>query len=347
VVHNALTLNPGNLIEKQNTLIGFVLHELVQSTFPATQEEIQSFLEFLTNSYLNLGRIHDAENVLLYFESNQVSDQRANYLTSICFNHVMKGWLDAGEYERVESIFERLETYGKSRYNLFSHDRISYSLYLGALSKRSNSADQAERILQNLLDKYENESSEASNLQICDFDSALIALRNESPPDVIERSVKLLEAMRSYGILFDSHSFEIVMNSILESRCHDKLFKILELLTSMKEIGLNAGNETAVIILKACINHTEEHESTFAVETARQLLKDVWQTGVPVDSSTYMLYLTILRKVLKPKSQDDIQIITEALDFCREDGAMTNKLNASFKSLLKSLSIAPNNDDRI
>ena len=324
---------PGAFVQER-ALLETVLQGLHEGTLLATTNQIREFLEKLTTTLRRQGRLTEAENILLYFETEHGGSARIDLLTTECFNNVMIGWLNQSKLDRVQATFGRLIRYSKSDHVHLAPDRKSFSLYLKSLSKLSKSANRAEKQLLAMLSQYTESGQQELKPDDGHFNSVLIALKKEAPPDVVDRSMSLLQLMKEHAIRPEPFTFDTVMNAILASSDDSKFTKVMLVRQLMEEAQIEPSNFTYNIILNSC-SYADESESELALTTAIQSVKRL-RESTPAGAIVYTTYAKVLKHLLKKRDKRKVDAVAEAIQFCREDGALDKTLAGHFRSLLST-----------
>jgi hypothetical protein len=319
---------------KERALLETVLKGLYDGTLLATTPQSRNFLEKLTTTLRRQGRRTEAENILLYFEKAHDGSARIDLLTIECFNNVMIGWSNQSKFDRVQAIFDRLIRYSQSDHEHLAPDRKSFSLYLKALSKLSNSAQRAEKQLLTMLSRCTETGQQELKPDDGHFNSVLIALKNEAPRDVVDRCMTLLQLMKEQEIRPEPFTFDTVMNAILVSSDDRKFSKVMLVRQLMKEAKVEPSNFTYNIILNSC-SYASEGESELALNTAIQTVKRL-RESTPAGPIVYTTYAKVLKNLLKKRDKRKVDAVAEAIQFCREDGALDETLAGHFRSLLRN-----------
>jgi hypothetical protein len=318
---------------RERALLERVLKGVYDGTLSAPTEQVRHFIEFLTTILTKQRRYTEAEKILLLFESKQGNLARTDLLTPACFNNVMIGWLVDRKVDRVGSTFARLFKYGESGDSRLAPNLKSFGLYLKALSATPKSADRSEEILQTMLTRYSLTGDPDLKPDDGHFNSVLISLKNENPPDVVDRSMALLQQMKAQGVISESFTFDTIIKSILASPVDGKFAKVMEVQKMLEEAQIEPSAFTHNIILYSCL-YAKASEDEFALHTAIQSMQRLREFAERPNAFDYATYVKVLRRLLKKKSKTNIQIVAEAIQSCREDGALNEKLANDFRALL-------------
>ncbi|KAI2513729.1 hypothetical protein MHU86_512 [Fragilaria crotonensis] len=319
--------------QRERALLESVLKGAYDGTLSAPTDQVRHFIEFVIFILTKQGRYTEAEKILLLFESKQGGTARTDLLTPACFNNVMNGWLVGRKVDKVGSTFERLFQYGESDDSHLAPNLKSFSLYLKGLSNTPRSADRAEEILQTMLTRYSQTSDPDLKPDDGHFNSVLISLRNDAPPDVVDRSMALLQEMKALGVISESFTFDIIMKSILGSQVDNKFAKVMEVQKMLEEAQITPSAFTHNIILTAC-SCANKSETESALHTAIQSMQRLREFEERPNAVDYAAYVKVLRRLLKKRSKENIQIVAEAIQSCREDGVLNEKLVNDFRTLL-------------
>ena len=317
---------------QERALLEDVLKGVYEGTLLATTDQIRNFVEKLTRTLRRQGRQTEAEKILLYFEKEHDGSAKLDVLSTECFNNVMIGWLNQSKFDRVQATFDRLIRYSKSAQTHLAPDRKSFSLYLKALSKLSNAASRAEKQLLKMLSRYTEAGQPELKPDDGHFNSVLIALKNEAPRDVVDRSMALLQLMKENEIRPEPFTFDTIMNAILVSSDDSKFSKVMVVRQLMEECHIEPSNHTFNIILNSC-SYANEGESELALNTAIQTVKRL-REKTPAGAIVYTTYAKVLKHLLKTRDKRKVDTVAEAIQFCREDGALDETLAGHFRSLL-------------
>lgn len=335
VILGLLNIRIPGVADRERGLLDHVLKGVCDGTIPASTDEVRNFLELVTDAIAKQRRFIEAGKILSIFESKQGNTARTDFLTTKCFNNVMCGWLIDRKPDRVGYTFGRLLHYSESSDSHLAPDLKSFSLYLKALASTPKSADRAEKILQIMLTRYSQTGQLDLKPDDGHFNSVLIALRKEVPRDVVERSMALLQQMKAYGVLAESFTFDTVMKSIILSRVNNRFAKVMEVNKMLEEAQIKPTVFTLQLILQACF-FAAENETELAIHKATQSMKQLREFSERPNDEIYATYVKVLRHLLKKKDKKNIQIVAEAIEFCREDGALNKTLADDFRSLLRA-----------
>lgn len=319
--------------QKERELMGTVLTEACNGNFSATTDQIRRFVEQLTAIMCRQRRPDEADEVFRFFQRKRRKDDsaRLDLLTTQCFNNLMQGWLDTGKPKSLESTFVRLANYYKAGNSHLVPNKTSFSLYLKAVSKAENSADKAEKVLGEMLALHSKTGREDLKPDDGHFNSALIALKEEAPRDVVDRSMALLRQMKDLGILSEPFTFDTVMNSILASDVDNQFSKVMGVRKIMKEAGIEPSYFTHSVTLNAC-SRASAGELELALGTALESMDRLRESKT--NAIVYTTFVKALRHLLKNGDRRKEKVVSQALQFCREDGVLNQRLERQFQSLL-------------
>eukprot|EP00548_Thalassiothrix_antarctica_P009988 CAMPEP_0194155212 /NCGR_PEP_ID=MMETSP0152-20130528/63582_1 /TAXON_ID=1049557 /ORGANISM="Thalassiothrix antarctica, Strain L6-D1" /LENGTH=1007 /DNA_ID=CAMNT_0038861871 /DNA_START=102 /DNA_END=3125 /DNA_ORIENTATION=+ len=204
--------------EKELSLLKSILSLILHDKLTVSNKEGRHFLEEVTNNLRLQGKHSEGEKVISFLEDGGASETTNLQLLSVkSFNNTMMACMEANEFRIVESLFNRLFGYYKAGNTCLMPDSSSHNIYLNMISRQPRSGSKAEDVLKEFLNLYKSVQLEDLKPDESHFISVLTALQREFPPDLMSRSLTIIDQMKKLNILSATFMSGSVMKSILQS----------------------------------------------------------------------------------------------------------------------------------
>lgn len=248
-------------LERQ--LIDVLLIEACRGTLVI--ESVEDVRELLVSSIAGRPRrAPELSNLVKAIEKQGKEADAAclEFLSTDCFNIEMGAWQWSKSPLETIECFERLKSLYASGHSHLAPNKESYSYLLFALASFEDKAQEAEQVLNELIDRHLRDEAPEMKPDPRIFNSVFLALKNENPPDVMERTMALLNQMQELDLKPDIVTYNALVSAVIQSSVEDKFSRVVEIREMMRENDIYPDVAIYNGTIQACLTATEQNFDT-------------------------------------------------------------------------------------
>jgi len=291
--------------EKEMALLTSVLSLINNGELVVSNEDGRKFVEESTNN-LRLQKRHlEGELVLSLLEDSSCSDTTNLQLLSVkSFNNIMMACMKANEFGLVQSLFDRLLGHYKAGNTRLVPDSVSHSIYLNTISRQPKCASKAEETLKEFLRLHSSIQTEEMKPDESHFTLVLTALRRELPPDLVSRTLTLIDQMQKRDMLSVTFMSGNVLRTILQSSLNTmkdaekSRFRAIMTELEMEPSELNSFLPINAPRLNSGVKMVEQLPKITAKDDSHKISEEDLQTGAD----------SVIRLMKNMSDNDDVEI---------------------------------------